>query len=395
MVESTAAIALKSMRVLLVSSSSGSHGGGELFLISLGQCLSELGHQPVLWAADHPRMDELCERFRFFGKVHRRPYRNTYDRKFRTIGAAADLSTASKTAADWRALKPDVIHLNKQNLEDALDLVWAARFAQLPAVASIHVTQDARYLRARFGALRDALTRSVLRRFPGKLVAVGRSRLTDLRAFLGQEDSIAMVENGVPIPPQGALQKLRASVRERLGIRPDQLFGLGVGRLVEQKRPLVFLDTAKKILSREPNSFFYWVGDGLLRADWNRVIVENKLEDHVKLAGWCQSVLEFYAAADFFLHTAEFEGLPLALLEALAAGLPVVVTPNLMRDLDFLNQDNSLSADLEKTDWIEALLDPDDRAKRSKHTRALAIKRFSVQRMTKEYVALYERARAR
>jgi glycosyltransferase involved in cell wall biosynthesis len=202
-----------------------------------------------------------------------------------------------------------------------------------------------------------------------------------------------MVENGVPIPPQGVLRKLRASVRERLGIRPDQLFGLGVGRLVEQKRPLVFLATAQKILSREPNAFFYWVGDGLLRADWNRVIAENKLEDHVKLAGWCQSVLEFYAAADFFLHTAEFEGLPLALLEALAAGLPVVVTPNLMRDLDFLDQRNSLPADLEKTDWIDALLDPDDRAERSRQARALAIDRFSIQRMTKEYVALYERAR--
>lgn len=395
MVESAPAIALKSMRVLLVSSSSGSHGGGELFLISLGQCLSELGHQPILWAADHPRMDELCERFRSFGEVHRRPYRNTYDRKFRTIGAAADLSTASKAAADWRSLKPDVVHLNKQNLEDAMDLVWAARFARLPAVASIHVTQDARYLRALFGALRDALTRSVLCRFPGKLVAVGRSRLTDLRAFLGQEDSVVMVENGVPIPPEGALRTLRASVRERLGVRPDQLFGLGVGRLVKQKRPLVFLDIAKKIVSREPSAVFYWVGDGLLRADWNRIIAETKLEDHVKLAGWCQSVLEFYAAADFFLHTAEFEGLPLALLEALAAGLPVVVTPNLTRDLDFLDNDNALSADLEKTDWIDALLDPDDRAKRSKYARALATDRFSVERMTMEYVALYERARAR
>jgi glycosyltransferase involved in cell wall biosynthesis len=382
------------MRVLLVSSSSGSQGGGELFLISLGQCLSQLGHQPTLWAATHPRMDELCERFRPFGEVHRRNYRNTYDRKFRTAGAAADLVAARRIAADWQRLTPDVVHLNKQNLEDALDLVWAARFARLPAVASIHVTQDARYLRARFSGLRDGLTRSVLRRFPGTLVAVGRSRLTDLRAFLGHDGSVAMVENGVPIPSEDTLQKLRVSVRERLGIRPGQLFGLGVGRLVEQKRPLIFLNIAEKIVAREPNSFFYWVGDGLLRGDWNRVVAEKGLERRVRLSGWCQNVLEFYAAADFFLHTAEFEGLPLALLEALAAGLPVVVTPNLVQDLDFLDEENSLSADLEKTDWIDSLLDPADRANCSKRARALATDRFSIQRMTSEYLALYESARA-
>jgi glycosyltransferase involved in cell wall biosynthesis len=382
------------MRVLLVSSSSGSQGGGELFLISLAQCLRELGHQPILWAANHSRMDMLCERFRPFGEVYRRNYRNTYDRRFRTAGAALDLVTAWRTAFDWRGLKPDVIHLNKQNLEDALDLVWAARFAGIPAVASIHVTQDARYLRARFSGLRDALTRSILRMFPGNLVAVGQSRLRDLQAFLKRKDSVAMVENGVPIPTEEALQKLRAAVRKRLGIRPDQLFGLGVGRLVEQKRPLLFLDIAEKILTREPSALFCWVGDGSLRADLDRIIAEKGLQDRITLAGWCKNVLEFYAAADFFLHTAEFEGLPLALLEALAAGLPVVVTPNLVQDLDFLDKHNSLSAVLEKTDWIDSLLDPADRAKRAKRARALATDRFSIQRMTSEYLALYESARA-
>jgi glycosyltransferase involved in cell wall biosynthesis len=381
------------MRVLLASSGSGSQGGGELFLVSLAECLSEFGHQPILWASNHPRMDELCDRFRPIGEVHRCDYRNTYDRKFRTLGAAFDLQTGRRIAADWRALKPDVIHLNKQNLEDALDLIWAARIARLPAIASIHVTQSARYLRARFSGVRDAITRSVLRKYPGKLVAIGQSRLIDLRAFLGHENSIAMVENGVPIPTEIALRKLRVSARERLGIQPDQLLGVGVGRLVEQKRPLLFLDVAEKIVAQEPNAFFWWVGDGSLRGDWDRVVTEKGLKDRVRLAGWAKEVLEFYAAADFFLHTAEFEGLPLALLEALAAGLPVVVTPNLMRDLEFLNADNALSADLETTSWIDALLDPVDRAKRGKVARALAVHRFSVQRMTKEYLALYANAR--
>ncbi|MBV9490564.1 MAG: glycosyltransferase, partial [Verrucomicrobia bacterium] len=214
------------MRILLVSSSSGSQGGGELFLLALGAALRRLGHEPSLWASSHSRMDALAAKFASIGPVHREPYVNTYDRRFRSFSAAGNVCSGQRLAESWSKWTPDIVHLNKQNLEDALDLVWAARFTSVPTVCTIHVTQTARYLSAQHGWARDAVARWVLRRYPGRLVAIGPSRRLDLERFLGlRNGEIALVENGVVIPGRRELEHLRKQTRSRLGLQDDQLLG--------------------------------------------------------------------------------------------------------------------------------------------------------------------------
>src|SRR5687767_1172892 len=111
------------MKILLVSSSSGSRGGGELYLLCLARALLQRGHSVVLWASSHPRMDELANSFTAFGQVTRSSYRNTYDRRSRSLGSYLSYLTPARVAREWRALNVDFIHLNKQNLEDGLDLL--------------------------------------------------------------------------------------------------------------------------------------------------------------------------------------------------------------------------------------------------------------------------------
>ena len=67
------------MRVLLVSSGSGSRGGGEIFLDYLGRELADRGHDVSVWIPNHPRMDELAEKCARFARIVRSKYRNTYD----------------------------------------------------------------------------------------------------------------------------------------------------------------------------------------------------------------------------------------------------------------------------------------------------------------------------
>ena len=380
------------MRILLVSSSSGSRGGGELFLLSLAESLRAMGHEPSLWTSTHPRMDELSYKFNGIGPVHRESYLNTYDRRFRSFSDAADVRSARRVAVSWKKLAPDIVHLNKQNLEDGLDLIWAARFCSLPTVCTIHVTQTARFLKARHGWARDAVARAVLNRYPGRLVAIGASRRSDLNRFLGAHNrkGAELVENGVPLPSPQELERLRRETRRQLGLDDGHLLGLGVGRMVEQKRPLLFLEYAGQIAALEPRARFCWIGDGPLRPQWEAKVAAQTWGNRVSAPGWAQRVLPYYAAADFFLHTAGFEGLPLALLEAMAAGLPCVVTSNLFDDLEFLKLTRVLRAG--GGGWIAALTDAAQRDELGEDCRDLVARRYSVERMAQGYLALYERA---
>ncbi len=375
------------MKILIVSTSSGSRGGGELCLLYLGRALALRGHEVTLWASDHARMDELAAGFAAFGNVVRAPYVNTYDRRGRSLASYFDGGTARRVAAQWRALAPDAIHLNKQNLEDGLDLVEAARLSRIPCVGMMHITQSAAYLRAAQAGLRDFVSRRALRRFPGLLVTTPGSRRNDLVDFVGDERRVRTVLNGVPIPDLASLAAQRPAKRCELGIADNEVLFVAVGRMMPQKRPLLFLEIAARVLREMPNAKFLWIGDGDLAEAWDREVAAKTLADKVRRLPWQSDAPAFLAAADVFLHVAEFEGLAFAILEALAAGLPCAITPNLLAEMPFLSSENSIAIG-EDNAWLASVKNPAI----GKAARALAEKDFSFATMAENYEALYREA---
>ena len=374
------------MKILLVSSSSGSRGGGELYQLYLGRALRERGHDVSLWMSTHERMDELERLFAPIGKVIRAPYTNTYDYRFRSLNHLLGGGIAKRIAAEWKSLAPDVIHLNKQNLEDCLDLLEAARFTGIRSAATIHITQDAKFLRAKYATARDWVSRRFLRRFPGVLVPTLDQRERELRNFVGPSAKIRTVINGVPMPDLSQRTARRAEVRAELNIEPSQPIILAVGRVVPQKRPMLWLDWVEKLHREIPEARFVWVGSGELAEDFDRAAIERKLPVH--RVAWTNDVPRYLLAADAFMHTADFEGLSFALLEALSAGLPVLITENLLAELPFLTPDVSIAL----TDcggWQNTVNSPEALARLRGNARALAEEKFSFARMARDYEALY------
>ena len=127
------------MKVMLVSSSSGSRGGGELYLLYLGRALAKRAHEVTLWASSHPRMDELANSFSGIGGVIRANYRNTYDRPGRSLASYLDSRLSARLAREWQNACTSLIHLNKQNLEDGLDLLNAVSRSRVPNLCTIHI----------------------------------------------------------------------------------------------------------------------------------------------------------------------------------------------------------------------------------------------------------------
>jgi glycosyltransferase involved in cell wall biosynthesis len=336
-------------------------------------------------------MDELAARFAEFGAVQRSRYVNTYDRMGRSLASYFATATARRLGEEWAQLAPDIVHLNKQNLEDGLDLLAAARLSARPSLAMIHITQSAVYLEALFARCRDFVSRRALRQFPGPLVTTPGGRERDLAAFLGDASCIRTVFNGVPIPERSAMAEQRPTTRAEIGLHDEELLFLAVGRMTPQKRPQFFLDLAQRIHRELPTARFLWLGDGSASAEWDRHVAEKSLGHYVQRLPWQQEVAAYYAAADVFMHVADYEGLAFAILESIAFALPCAITPNLLAEMPFLNSGNSLEI-REDLDWLQCVSDPAKREALGNAARQLAEERFSFERMAADYEEIYRAA---
>lgn len=376
------------MKILLVSSGSGSRGGGEIFLSYLAQGLVKRGHEVLLWMPLHPRMDELAEKCSHFARVIRANYRNTYDHLGRSLSTRFNWLTSRRIAEEWKGLDPDIIHLNKQNLEDGLDLLRAARHCAMPSICTIHLTQNARYLGAKAARLRNWTARNALCKYGGTIVAVQETRRAALEEFVGRCARTHAIFNGVPLPDSEELRSLREAKRLELGLNNDDLLVLGLGRLVEQKRPSVFLELARKLNGQLPMTKFLWVGDGKFSQQWDEWVARAKLGDVISRTGWQFGVLPFLAAADLLLHVAKYEGLPLAIIEAMAARVPCAVTSDLAREFPLFDAKNVLFVD-NGLPFVEKLRDRGALATIASNARQLVEDRLSLEAMTASYEQLY------
>ncbi len=157
-----------------------------------------------------------------------------------------------------------------------------------------------------------------------KLVAVSRkTREISLREGV-REEHIEVIQNGiVPLPIEN---RSRFQIRKEAKMDEGDLVLISVGRLVYQKAHEFLIACMPEVLKKFPNAKAWIFGEGPLRADLQSQIEQLGLSDSVKLQGKSDHIAMYLASADVFVLPSRWEGLPIALLEAMSAGLPCVAT---------------------------------------------------------------------
>ena len=113
----------------------------------------------------------------------------------------------------------------------------------------------------------------------------------------------------------------KAAKRRQLGIPEDAILLLSVGELIPRKNH----ETSIRAIA-DVNAYYIIAGDGELRQQLQKLIDELGVGDRVKLLGYRNDVDDLYRASDVFVFPSFQEGLPVAVMEAMASGLPCVAS---------------------------------------------------------------------
>jgi glycosyltransferase involved in cell wall biosynthesis len=235
---------------------------------------------------------------------------------FRRGMGPGDGAAAVGLAAEIRRFRPDVIHLH--STKAGLIGRPVARVLGVPVVYTPHGTSW-HYTGRLVGRVQYALERTC-RASTDLLLAVCAE---EARAFVDEvgmaPDRVRVVPNGVPVPGRAELAAVRAWRRVLLGIPESERWLVFVGRLTREKG----LDVLLRALGMGVGADgLLVVGDGAERARLEAEAASAPIP--VRFCGYQEDVTPFLAAADVFVQPSRSEGLPFALLEAMAHGLPVV-----------------------------------------------------------------------
>lgn len=186
---------------------------------------------------------------------------------------------------------------------------------------------------------------------------------------------------------------IRDKKREELGVTEKRKLLLSVGELNENKNHEVVIKALSEISDADYGYFI--CGEGKLKNYLQELIVKYSLQDRIKLLGYRPDVRELYLAADLFVLPSKREGLSVALMEAMASGLPVVCT-GIRGNVDLVvhKKEGLLVGNPASSDAFKAAVQPLIHSAKMREQMGEAgkrrIEKFSIQEVEKKMRLLYQ-----
>lgn len=187
----------------------------------------------------------------------------------------------------------------------------------------------------------------------------------------------------------------RDSVRQKLNINRDEIFLVAVGRLVFEKGHEYLVEAMTVVAKENPRAVAGICGAGPLHDELQAQIERLNLQHKVRLLGQWDEIPELLAASDVFVLPSRWEGLPMALLEGMMAGLPVIATRVEGVDEVVRSGEHGLLVALESPvelaqAIIQLLRSPEDRQRMGRAARERVLSTYTTDRMCEAYLQVIE-----
>ena len=309
----------------------------------------------------------------------------------RPIAPRMDLRALRDLRRAIRAFEPDIVHTHSSKAG-----ILGRTAAHLEKVSTvIHSIHGWGFTPLQSPAKRRLFLAAERRvaRWTDHFIAVSQANIDQGRDLGLLGENISLIRSGIDLSPFGYSSD-PAPVRRQLAIPEGVAVVTQIGNLKPQKAPLDFVRMAAIVASSFPEVHFVIAGDGPLREQVNDLANVLGITDRLHLPGWWRDVPALLAATDVAVLTSRHEGLPRAVVEALAAGVPVVATavdgtPEVVRE--GVNGFLAPPGDVERlAAGVCTLLEDEDRRRVMGEAASQGLEEFDIDVMVRRQEELYQ-----
>lgn len=168
-----------------------------------------------------------------------------------------------------------------------------------------------------------------------------------------------IVKNAIDLEQYRFNAETARRVRETLGLGDKFVVG-HVGRFRTEKNHAFLVRVFASLLKKQPNAALLLVGDGDLEDTLKEQVQALGIQDHVQFLGARADVPQLMQAMDAFVFPSLYEGLPLTMIEAQAAGLPCIISDRVPNECIVTNLVTQQSLDVDPEAWVEEILKHQD-----------------------------------
>ena len=276
----------------------------------------------------------------------------------------------------------EIIHAHGSRA--ASNMIWPARRLHIPLVYTVHgwsFHDDQRKLVRTLRQWSEKLICSLA----SQVICVSQSNADTGRESFGLKDAV-IVENGINLVkfnPEGQFADLRTS----FGFSPDDFVAGFIARCTKQKAPLDFLEAVRLAHATHPNIKGLFVGEGDMDAEVDAFIAAHQMSDYVYRSPFRTDVPDLLHGIDAYCLPSLWEGLSIALLEAMAMSKAIVATPTDGTKEVIAHEDDGLLIPFSQPQALADVLvrlhdDPVLRRQCGEHARQLVARRFDAHRVS-------------
>ena len=289
-------------------------GGVETVILELSMKLVNSGNEVCVLTLDSMNSKNI-ENFQGIQIIRIKAYDLT---KITGLQSSISFNLWSKGMKLINEFQPDIIHLHNRFFFTTLIGLFLSKRFSYPTIVTLHL-----------GSLDflHGIKGYFVKKFEKFMI-----RLINNNASLITAVSKNVKNNGIKLGINSKKCKVVPNGVDLSFFKMNRLYSkkprkiIFIGRLLKNKGPLILVKSASLVRKKIPDVQFILVGDGPLRDNIEKYCQKNNLASNIKFLGWVRDIREIMKESDLYVRPSYLDGMPLGVLEAMAAELPVIAT---------------------------------------------------------------------